>query len=97
MQLHKIPSTRPPALDALFAHGLRNELPNPQEARIKMCLLKKEEPTSIFRGGTYVQYRRWNGAYPDFLAVPCRTAVVVWRSRAALGISPPAWSPDEDQ
>lgn len=34
-----------------------------------MCLVEKKEATLFSQGGTYEQYRRWIGAYPDLFRI----------------------------
>lgn len=65
---------------------MRNERRTRSEQRqIQMCLAEKKEVNIFSQGGTYDQYRRWIGAYPDLFRVQFLNAFMVRRSRAACG------------
>ena len=75
---------------------MRNEA-SPIARRDKMCLFEKEKPNPFLQGGTYDQYHRWIGEYPDLFHICPLDAFLVWRGRADGCASSEARRPDQDR
>ena len=43
-----------------------------------MCLFEKENQNTFPQGGTYEQYRRWIGKYPNLFRICPLASLLVW-------------------